>query len=248
MNFATKFSTFLLCLLLFTCAACASRPAGDNSSVAGGQAATAPASSSGGTGGGLGAAVISESDKPVEVMTKAVRAQLDAKSYRANVTSTTGNGASTKMLIEYSAPDRYRMTVEGAGGEAGQGFKMEYVIVGGATYVKTPNSGWVKSPIDASAMIKSFRDPKMLDELTKTADVKLVGADSLDGAPMLVYQYTQDNPMGMKLKTTSKTWLSVADGLPRKTESEGEFNGAKTKMLMTMSDYNADIKIESPVK
>jgi hypothetical protein len=65
---------------------------------------------------------------------------------------------------------------------------------------------------------------------------------------MLVYQYTQDNPMGMKVKSTAKTWLSVADGLPRKTESEGEFNGTKTKMLMTMSDYNADIKIDAPVK
>jgi hypothetical protein len=246
MNFVNKLSTSLLCFLLLTfAAACASPPAaGDNS--AGG--AGAPASSGSTAGAGAGAAAISESDKPVEVMTKAVRAQLDAKSYRAHVTSSPANGASTKMLIEYSAPDRYRMTVEGAGGEAGKNFKMEYVIVGGATYVKLPERGWVKSPIDASGMIKSFRDPKMLDELTKTADVKLVGPDTLDGAPMLVYQYTQNNPMGMKVKSTAKTWLSVADGLPRKTESEGEFNGTKTKMLMTMSDYNADIKIESPVK
>jgi hypothetical protein len=244
MNSKPKSSTCLLCLLLLTFVACASRPAaGDNS--AGG--AGTPASS-GGAVAKVGAAAISESDKPVDVMTKAVRAQLDAKSYRAHVNSSTATGANTTMLIEYSAPDRYRMTVEGAGGEAGKGFKMEYVIVGGATYVKLPERGWVKSPIDASGMIKSFRDPKMLDELTKTADVQLVGADTLDGAPMLVYQYTQNNPMGMKVKSTSKTWLSVADGLPRKTETEGEFNGAKTKMLMTMSDYNADIKIDAPLK
>ena len=243
MNFVNKLSTSLLCFLLLTCAACASRPAGDNSGVS----ASAPPAP-GGPGAVSGAPAIAESDKPVEVMTKAVRAQLDAKSYRAHVTSSPANGASTHMLIEYSAPDRYRMTVEGPGGEAGKGFKMEYVIVGGATYVKTPNSGWVKSPVDASEMIKSFRDPKMLDELTKAADVKLVGPDTLDGAPMLVYQYTQDNPMGMKFKSTAKTWLSVADGLPRKTESEGEFNGQKTKTLVVISDYNADIKIESPVK
>jgi hypothetical protein len=244
MNSLTKVSTCLLGFLLLTCvAACASRPAGDSSSSNSAAGAGVPASS-----GGTGAAAISESDKPVEVMTKAVRAQLDAKSYRARVTSTPANGASTNMLIEYSAPDRYRMTVEGPGGESGKGYKMEYVIVGGATYIKMPNSGWVKSPIDASEMIKSFRDPKMIDELTKTVDMKLVGADTLDGAPMLVYQYTQNNPMGMKLKSTSKTWLSIADGLPRKTETDGEFNGTKTKMLMTMSDYNADIKIEAPVK
>jgi len=241
----TKFSTCLLCSLLLFVAACTSRPANEGSSS---NSNAAPASSSGSTGGGFGAAAISENDKPLDVMTRAMRTQFDAKSYRAHVTSTTGDGMTSKMLIEYAAPDRYRMTTEAQGGSAGKGFKMEYVIVGGATYIKTPNSGWVKSPIDASAIIKGFRDPKMLDELAKTADVKLVGPDTLDGAPMLVYQYTQNNPMGMKVKSTTKTWLSVADGLPRKNETEGEFNGTKTKTLVTMSDYNADIKIDVPVK
>jgi hypothetical protein len=245
MNSLTKVSTCLLCFVLLAVAACSSQPAGDKA-AAGGSAAPA---STGGTGGGLSAAAISENDKPVEAMTKAMRAQLDAKSYRAHVTSSTDDGTTNKMLIEYAAPDRYRMTGEGqGGGGAGQGFKMEYVIVGGATYIKNPNGGWVKSPIDGSEMIKAFRDPRMLDELAKTADVKFVGSDTLDGAPMLVYQYTQNNPMGMNVKNTAKTWLSVADGLPRKTETEGEFDGKKMKTLITMSDYNADIKIEAPVK
>jgi hypothetical protein len=244
MNSLTKISTYLLCSLLLLCAAaCSSRPAGGDN-AAGGSAAPA---SSGSTGGGSTAA-ISENDKPVDAMTRAMRAQLDAKSYRAHVTSSTDDGTTNKMLIEYAAPDRYRMTGEGQGAGAGQGFKMEYVIVGGATYIKNPNGGWVKSPVDGGEMIKAFRDPKMLDELAKTADVKFVGADMLDGAPMLVYQYTQNNPMGMKVKNTAKTWLSVADGLPRKTETEGEFDGKKMKTLITMSDYNADIKIEAPLK
>lgn len=243
MNSLSKGSTCLLCSLLLFAAACSTRPAGDNS--AGGSAAPA---SSGSTGGGFSAAAISESDKPLDVMTRALRAQLDAKSYRAHVTSTLGDGVANKMLIEYVAPDSYHMTSTGQGGGTAEGTSMEFVIVKGAMHMKTPDGKWVKSPIDASQMIKAFRDPKMLDELVKTADVKLVGADTLDGAPMLVYQYTQNNPLGMNLKNTARTWLSVADGLPRKTESEGEFNGKKTKTLITMSDYNADIKIESPVK
>jgi outer membrane lipoprotein-sorting protein len=241
MNSLTKLSTCLLCSLLLFAAACASRPAGDKG--AGGAAAPA---SSGSTGGS--AAAISESDKPLDVMLRAVRAQLDAKSYRAHVTSSLADGAPNKMTIEYVAPDRYRMIREGQGGGAGENGKMEFVIVNGAMYMKAPNGGWVKSPIDASQMIKAFRDPRMLDELAKTADVKLVGADTLDGAPMLVYQYTQNNPMGMNLKSTSKTWLSVADGMPRKTETAGEFDGKKTTTLVTISDYNSDIKIDSPVK
>ena len=244
----TKIKLLLLSLcsllLIIAAAACATRPAGE--SGAGGNAS--PASPGGGGGGGSTSGVISENDKPLDVMTRAMRAQLDAKSYRARVTSSLSDGTSAAMLIEYVAPDRYHMTSDAQGGGAGKGLKMEYVIAGGATYIKTQNNQWVKSPIDASSIVKAFRDPKMLDELAKTADVKFVGPDTIDGAPMLVYQYTQNNPMGMKMKSTSKTWLSVADGLPRKTESEGEFEGKKTKTLITISDYDADIKIESPIK
>ena len=235
-------------LLLLTAAACTKTGNG----IGSGSGGVSLPGGGGNNSGGTNTAVISENDKPLDVMTRAMRAQLDAKSYRAHVTSSMADSTASKMVIEYVAPDRYRMTVEGQGGGdgggAGKNFKMEYVIVGGATYMKTPGSGWVKSPVDASSIIKGFRDPKMLDELTKTADVKLVGPDTLDGAPMLVYQYSQNNPMGLNLKSTAKTWVAVSDGLPRKTESEGEFNGKKTKTLVNITDYNADITIESPVK
>ncbi|HEX8422207.1 MAG TPA: hypothetical protein VF634_02285 [Pyrinomonadaceae bacterium] len=247
MNFRIKLLLLSVCSLLLALAAtaCASRPAGEGG-VSSNAAPAANGGSAGGSASGGGAGAISANDKPLDVMTRAMRAQLDAKSYRARVTSSLSDGTSNAMVIEYVAPDRYRMVNDSQSG--GQNFKQEFVIVGGATYIKAPNRGWVKSPVDASQIVKAFRDPKMLDELTKTADVKFVGPDTLDGAPMLVYQYTQNNPMGMNLKNTAKTWLSVADGLPRKTESEGEFNGQKTKTLVTISDYNADIKIESPVK
>jgi len=246
MNRRIKLLTFSLCALLSGVGACASSPTGSNS-AGGNSAAASPASGSTG-GGGIGAPAITANDKPLDVMTKAMRAQLDAKSYRAHVTSTLADGVSTKMLIEYVAPDSFRMTRVGQGSSAGGDATMENVVVKGAMYMKMPDGGWMKSPVDASEMIKTFRDPKMLDELVKTAEVKFIGPDTLDGAPMLVYQYTQNNPMGMNLKSTAKTWLSVADGLPRKTETEGEFNGQKTKTLITISDYNADIKIESPLK
>ncbi|MGI8482444.1 MAG: hypothetical protein ACR2MF_10350 [Chthoniobacterales bacterium] len=192
------------------------------------------------------AAVISADDKPLDVVLKAMRAQLDAKSYRAHITSSTSKGTNSTMVVEYVAPDRYRMTRKSRAGA--KSFDMEYVIAGGGMYVKGPNGQWVKSPIDAGEMIKAFRDPKMIEELTKTADVKLVGPDMLEGMPMLVYQYTQTNPLGINLKSVAKTWLAVDDGLPRQTETEGEFEGMKTKTLVRISDYNSDIKIESPVK
>ncbi len=216
-----------------------------NGGTGGGSAVVSSPSNSSGVA--KSTAAISADDKPLDVMTRAMRAQLDAKSYRAHITSSTSKGTNNTMVIEYVAPDRYRMVSEAQSG-SGKAYNMEYVIAGGGMYVKAPNGQFVKSPIDAGELIKMIHDPKMLDELAKTADVKFVGADTLDGAPMLVYQYTQTNPLDIKLKSTAKTWLAVSDGLPRKTEAEGEFAGMKTKTLITISDYNSDIKIESPVK
>jgi len=231
---------FTLSIVLF--AACNAGTGG-----AGGAAGTSP-----GVAGGSSApasAAISADDKPLDVMLKAMRAQLDAKSYRAHITSSTDKGTNSTMVVEYAAPDRYRMVREGQeGGGGGKNAQMEFVIADNKMFLRAPNGKWIPSPINAGEMIKAFRDPKMIDELTKTADVKLVGPDTLDGAPMLVYRYTQNNPLGMNLKSTAKTWLSVADGLPRKTETDGEFSGMKTHTLVTITDYNSDIKIESPEK
>ncbi|HEX8458813.1 MAG TPA: hypothetical protein VF656_16070 [Pyrinomonadaceae bacterium] len=242
MEHKVKYTAFALCLLLLSISACSKNEAGS-----GGGSAVLPGVGGNNGSGGATKAVISENDKPADVLTRAMRAQLDAKSYRARIETTSPDGTAN-MLVEYAAPDNYRMTGETQPGGNAKPVKMEYVIAGGATYVKVPNGQWVRSPIDAGQMIKAFRDPKMLDELAKTADVKLVGTDNIDGAPMLVYQYTQTNPLGMQLKANSKTWVAVADGLPRKTETEGEMGGKKSKTLINMSDYNADIRIEAPVK
>jgi len=240
MNPKIKYLAAPLCLILLMTAACKKDGIGSS-----GGGVSLPGS--GGNSGGTTAA-ITENDKPLDVMTKAMRAQLEAKSFRAHITSSAANGPNNKMVIEYVAPDRYRMVSEAQAGGAGKVPGQEFIIIGKATFIKGPNGQWIKSPMDMGEMVKAFRDPKVLDELAKTADIKYAGAETLDGAPMLIYEYTQNNPMGMNLKSTARTWLSVADGLPRKTETAGEFNGVKTKTLITLSDYNTDIKIESPIK
>jgi hypothetical protein len=229
---------FALALALAACNSGAPGANGGAAPASGGNSAAAGSSSS--AGGGV--AVISADDKPHDVMMKAVRAQLDARSYRAHVTTSMGGGPDNKMVIEYVAPDRYRMVSEAQGG------RQEFVIVGGAAYIKGPNGQWVKSPVGVADIIKQFRDPKVLEDMAKTTDIKLVGPDMVDGTPTLVYEYTQNNVMGMNMKSTARTWLAVSDGMPRKTEAEGEYDGKKTKTLVTMSDYNSDIKIEAPIK
>lgn len=238
MNLRSRLLTITICAALLASVGCASR----TSNESGAGVTSSPSSGSGAVGRGGG--VISENDKPLDAMTKAVHAQLDAKSYRAHVDMTASNGTTSKLTIEYVAPDRYHMTTESQTG--GRQFSVEYVIVGKDTYMKTNGGAWARFPVDMTPMLAAVRNPKMLDDLAKTADVRLVGADTLDGAPVLVYEYTMTNPAGMNLKSTAKTWVSVADGLPRKTESESEMSGVKTKSVATLTDYNTDIKIELP--
>jgi hypothetical protein len=238
MNFKIRFLTVPFCSLLLAAAACSSSP----STNGGGAAATSPNSGHATTSAG----VISASDKPLDVMTRATRAQLDAKSYRANITNSLTSGATNTIVIEFVAPDRYHMSTHTQ--MNGRDTTLEYVIVGKDTFMRMNGGEWRRFPVDMSQMISAIRDPKMLDELAKASDVKFVGPDTLDGSPMLVYEYTLDNAFGSKVKSHAKTWVAVADGLPRRSESEGEFGGVKTKTEMTVSDYNSDIKIEPPIK
>ncbi|MDT7688594.1 MAG: hypothetical protein QOE46_1353 [Acidobacteriota bacterium] len=237
MRLNKRSSTLAFCTLLLAFAACNPAP------PSGGGATTTTTGDSGKAGG---AAVVSANDDPLNVMTRAMRAQLDAKSYRTHMDSSTSNGTTSKLLVEYVAPDRYRMVTDSQAD--GKNFGREIIIIGKDTYMKTAGGQWMKSPVDMGSMINSFRDPKVLDELTKGAEIKFVGPDLLDGMPMLVYTYTLNNPAGSNLKSVSKTWVAVSDGLPRKTETEGEFGGIKSKTVATISDYNGDIKIEPPGK
>lgn len=237
MDSKMRFWSLTLCTLLLASAACSSSPG------AGGGGATL---SPNGTNATASAGVISPTDKPLDVLTRATRGQLDAKSYRANIKTTSSTNTTSAIAIEYAAPDHYHMTTHSQA--AGRDTTLEYIIVGKDTFMKMNAGAWQRFPVNMSQMINSFRDPKFIDEITKSSDVKFVGADTLDGSPMLVYEYTLDNVAGMKIKTHAKTWVAVSDGLPRKSESEGEFSGVKTKTEMTVFDYNSDIKIEAPIK
>ena len=235
-----KLQTLALASLLLASAACGSAPS------TGGNSAGTPASGGGAAGGSKSAAVISAGDKPLDVITKAMRSQFDAKSYRARMNLSASNGTTTAMLVEYVSPDRYHVVRDAGAGD--QASKLEYIIVGKDTYMKTGDGPWTKFPVDMGGMISSFKDPKTIEELNKGAEIKFVGPDTLDGMPMLVYQHTLDNAGGLVGKVVTKTWVAVADGLPRKSESDGEYQGIKTKTVSTISDYNSDIKIELPAK
>jgi hypothetical protein len=168
-------------------------------------------------------------------LTTAINAQLNAKSFRARLDSTL-DGEEMARTIEYVAPDRFRMASE----------TDETVIVGSNAWMRQNNGAWQKLPIDASQLIASVRDPKMIEQIRQSAEVKLVGPDTLDAKPMTVYQYTLRNIMGTDLTSHAKAWISTADNLPRRIETQTESKGKTSKATITYFDYNADIKIEPP--
>ena len=225
MIYTRQLRAFLLCGFLSLVASCSSQPkeAADNRGVS---ATPTPESK----------AAITASANPLDDLTRTTRAMLDAKSYRAQMESSF-EGTNRTTTFEFAAPDRYHIDTGG----------FEMIIVGAQTFQKPPGGRWQKFPVNMNEMISAFRDPKLLDEIRKSTDVKFLGPETLDGTPMLTYQYKQDKAFGTNIKSDSKIWVSAADGLPRRMEVEGEMNSKKTKTVITYSDFNGEVKIEPPM-
>ena len=168
-------------------------------------------------------------------LTKAMTAQLSAKSFRARMDSVFG-GQEIAQTIEYVAPDRFHMT----------GDSNETIVIGGNAWMRQQEGAWQKQSINASTLIAAVRDPKMIDLIRKNAEVRFIGPDTLDAKPMMVYEYTLRNLMGTGMSSHVKAWISVADHLPHRMETEIEIKGNTSKATITYFDYNADIKIEPP--
>ncbi|HWN98017.1 MAG TPA: hypothetical protein VNS63_01975 [Blastocatellia bacterium] len=179
---------------------------------------------------------VSREDNPVDVLSRAINAQLEAKSFRARMLTSIDGGKESTRMVECVAPDRFHIT----------GDQDEMIMAGGNVYMKNPGGEWTRLLFDPTEMMNQIRDSKRLDEIRKSTDVALVGADTVEGVPTLVYRYSMKDPFGMKFTSNCKMWVGLTDSLPRKMEVEGEFNKMKTKSVVTYYDYGADVKIEPP--
>lgn len=217
---SSKLKAVSLCVLILGALACRSSSSNQNAS-----GTNAPAA------GG-----VSKDENPLDALSKAVSAQLEAKSFRARMTTAIDGGKESTRIVECISPDRFHIT----------GDQDEMILAGGNVYMKSPGGEWTQLLFDPAELIKQIRDAKQLDEIRKSTDVVLAGPDTVDGVPTLAYRYTMKNPFGMKSTSSCKMWVGLTDSLPRKMEVEAEFNKMKTRSVVTYYDYGANIKIEPP--
>jgi len=186
---------------------------------------------------------------PRDELIKAMRTMLGARSYRSRTTSSSSSGITSTTMLEFVAPDRFHLSRE-TQSQRGT-LKQETIIIGNDSWMKTGGASWQTFPMDLGNLIAQLRNPKVVDELAHATEVKFIGTDTLEGTPAMVYQFTLDERDGKGFKNTTRTWVSVADGLPLKTEANVEMSIAgKTthiKATTTYLDYGADIKLQPPI-
>lgn len=186
----------------------------------------------------------------LDIILDAMRAQMTAKTFRSVNISTASDGKVTTITTEYVAPDRIHMVTQMSNGATS-----EQIAVKGKGTWQLVKGKWTKSAFDLSTIAFEFLDPKNLDEMRKGIDIgqiQLVGADLLDGKPMLVYQYNLDinstETGGSVIKGTSKIWIGATDSRAYKIEGDTDSlinKGKKVHSLITY-EYDVPITIEVP--
>lgn len=88
-----------------------------------------------------------------------------------------------------------------------------------------------------------------MKDLSKKIDIKSAGFDTIDGVPVIIYQYSFTDEINKD--SVRKLWIGTRDNLIYKQENEfnSEFGGksAKMKSAIKYYDFNADIEIEKPI-
>lgn len=198
------------------------------------------------------APVFTASADPRADVVKAMRANLDAKSYRMRSTTTSSSGYKSNISAEFVAPDRMH-TITETDMPGRSTIRRELIYIGKDSYIRVGDSPWQKYFAEMSDIMAQMRDPKLAEEIAKSADVKYLGTDTLEGAPMLIYQYTIKDLLGPGKDSVSKIWIGATDNMQHQRESENDYESPTTgktdhsKSTSVFFDYNTDIKIEPPM-
>jgi hypothetical protein len=160
------------------------------------------------------------------------------KSFKASIAQTGGAAASLQGTIEYSQPDRIRVTI-GSGATA-----QEIICIGNDFYVKAGGAAWQKIPSaqTGGSNCRGNLGPADPQELAKgintaAADKTLNkgGQETVAGKKCQIY--AQSLPNGANFE------MCVADGLPVRIVSKA----GPQSVTIIFSDIDKNIEIKAPI-
>lgn len=178
--------------------------------------------------------VIDFNGVPEEILQKVFDRSQELESYRMDVTVTQDEKVTSTMNYEIVKPDKIHAVIDS------DGTVIEEIIIGSKTYMKMGDT-WTEFPLDVSSLMEQGFD--LYRDNIKNA--KLVGPDTIDGTPMMVFEYTYELN---GTEYTSKMWVGLLDGYIHRTEGDSEVDGKPYHTVTRMYDFNQPITIEAPIE
>ena len=179
-------------------------------------------------------------DPKTDVIT-ASKKFLDLPKFAANMSGQSSQGNMT-MALEYQAPDRFHMTTS----DAKMHTPTEMIMIGKDMYMQF-GGHWQKIPNTNGASMPNLRQFFDEEGVKSLQDVKYEGDDTVDGKPMHLYSYHNNQTnANMPFTFNSKIWVGSADGLPHKIEVT--YDHGELKNMTINYDFEKSVDIQPPVK
>ncbi len=177
-----------------------------------------------------------------QLMTALAAAQ-QSQSFRARLNGQINNEEPDILTLEIAAPDRRRI----------KGHNIEIIVVGEDGYLSFGRK-WQKAPRDPETKAAVFRVGQAPvfwgfgdNEAARSfITMKSATATTLEEQSATLFEYEMKDAFGKTGVCTLRTWVLHSDGLPRKTEMEGDYEGRHAKAILTWLEYNVALSIEAP--
>lgn len=158
---------------------------------------------------------------------------LALKSFKASINTTTGTYKSNSV-VEFQAPDRYRIVSQG---------QAPSLIIGGNMYMNI-NGRSMKVPVPSlKAMLAQYRNPDVLKELEAGVTIESLGSEIINKQATKKYRFTTSKPLlssntvilprntGHLVKRL--VWLQMLPGLNIPVLSEAAFDCNTRRCIQT---------------